>query len=193
MTKPDHSKTINQLIFIALLVVCSAFGLFIILNWKYISNPFLIPNYRGNSIFEYQEDLAKFRYWGFFYPWNVLGFLIYLQTFMVTYFLIKKNLNFSTLQWIIIIFSLIFIYTSPEILDFLSNTIGFNPYNYIDLNLHRTISNVLMILVVILFFVSIWMIFLKSFRHYRKFLAITLFTAIMNIIFIFAFMELFFD
>ncbi len=171
--------------FITLMLVCAAFGLFIILNWKYISDPSLLPHYNGNSIFEYQEDLAKFRHWGFFYPWNVLGFLIYLQSFMIAYLLIKKNLGLSLRNWVVIISSIILIFFLPEILKFLSVQLNFS--------VQRIISNIMMILIIINFFFSIWMIFLKPYRHCTKFLSITFFTAVMNIVFIFSFMELFFD
>ena len=191
--KQDHHKTFNLLMSITLMLVCAAFGVFLILNWKYISNPQLLPNYRGNSIFEYQEDLARFRHWGFFYPWIVLGFLIYFQTFLLAYLLIRKNLNFSLRKWIIILVGTLLIYFFPTILDFLSELFHFNPYDYTSLSFSRLISNGLMLLIVILFFMSVMMLFLKPFRNYTKFLAITFFTSVLNVVFIFAFMELFFD
>lgn len=175
--------------------MCCAFGLFIILNWKHISNPELhFRNAISEAIFAYErDDLAIMRYWGFYYPWSVVGFLIYLQSVLITYLLIKKNLYLSSIKLMAIISSLIFLMFLPTLLEFLSDVFESRILKNLEIDISDFISTGIMICTILLFFCSIIMFFVKRCRKFRKLFALSIFTVIMNVIFIYSFFELFFD
>jgi hypothetical protein len=166
----DISKKINYAIVFLLSVAFLAFGIFLILNRDYISNPYLNPYYReSTSIFNYNEKLARFRNWGFFYPWNIISYLSFFQTILLGFLIIRKELKMRPIEIIFISVSLlsIFLINDLVILSF-----------YI---------------VVCLLFSTIILFFLKKFKKHRFFLFLNLLTILAWIIFLFVEGWLFLD
>lgn len=180
---------------ITLMLVCGAFGLFIILNWKYISDPDVqFRNVISEAIFTSGKgELPLIRDWGFYYPWILVGFLIYFQSFLCIYLLIRKNLSLTLRQLIILISSLIFIMFLPMLLEYLSSFLGCKVLRDLGSRINDINVSGLMILIIILFFTSSILFFSKRYRNHRKFLALTFITVLLNLVFIFTFIELFFD
>ena len=163
-------KKINYILITLQIFTLIAFGIFIISNLEYILNPTLIPNYNENgSIFEYEkEKFAKFKDWGFFYPWYVVLFLTFSQTIILGILLIKKNkINMSELILTSILVLLLF---------FLNDVIQFSFY-----------------IAIILFLLIIISSFLKKMKLKRSFLLLNMVTLIFWVVFLFTYMKLFFD
>lgn len=163
-------KITNIVIIFLQLVAVFAFGVFIISNWSYISNPYQIPTYHGtNSIFEYQHFLAKYKDWGFFYPWIIIIYLTFFQTILLGFLVFKKG---RKLKWIEIIFVSVFLLLIFLIKDLVSVSFYF---------------------VAILILGTIFLFFRKTMKAYRFFLFINVTTIILWNIFLFGYIELFFD
>ncbi|MGB1037879.1 MAG: hypothetical protein ACPGYY_04470, partial [Bacteroidia bacterium] len=103
--KINYSKSINLIIPILQSLTLVGLGIFLIVNWHFISNPQLLPNYfEGQSIFgNGRDNFAKLRNLLFYYPWDLIQYLIYLQSILLIYLLFKKNLIINLRQGLVII------------------------------------------------------------------------------------------
>lgn len=181
--------------FITLLVVCCAFVLFLILNWKYISNSDLhFKNVISEAIFvNGRGNLAIIQDWGFYYPWATVCFLIYLQSVMTTYLLVKKNLKMSLQQWASLIGALIAFMFLPIFLEYLETLFSFRAFGDLEYYIDDFVTGGIIIFTVLLFFTSSIPFLVKRFRIYKKFFALSFFTVLLNLVFIYSFIEFFFD
>lgn len=175
--------------FITLILVCAAFGLFIILNWKYISDPDIqFRNVISEAIFANGRDAeARMKQWGFYHPWGVVCFLVYLQGVMAIHLLIKKHLALSRLQWLFLIGTLAFYMFIPRLWEY------FDIMEDSDFFVPDIVTGGTVIFTLFLFFASLILFFQRKFSSYRKFFAISFFTVMLNLVFIYSFFELFFD
>lgn len=195
MNKPSHSKAINKLMFILLLLVFGAFGLFLILNWKYISDSDLhFRNVISEAIFANgRDDLAIMEEWGFYYPWAVVCFLVYLQSVMMTYLLVKKNLDLSRRQWVVLVGLLIIFIFLPILLEYFETSFHSRILENLEDYVDDFVTVGILIFTFLLLFASSILFFVKRFRNYKKFFVISFFTVFLNLVFIYSFIELFFD
>lgn len=181
--------------FITLMFVCAAFGLFIILNWKYISNPDLqFRNVISEAIFTSGKgELAIIPDWGFYYPWAVVCFLIYLQSVSTIYLLTKKNLELSRKHWALFIAILIFFMFLPILIEYFESLFNSKALGDLEYYVDDFVTVGLIIFTIFLFFTSLILFFVRRFKNYKTFFAISFFTVLLNLFFLYSFIELFFD
>ncbi len=177
------------------MLVCGAFVLFLILNWKYISDADLhFRNVISEAIFANGRDAeAIIQDWGFYYPWAVVCFLVYLQSVMITYLLVRKNLELSSWQWVFLIGFLIVFMFLPTLVEYFETSISSRALGDIEYYVDDFVTMGIIIFTVLLFFTSLALFFAKRFKNYTRFFTISFFTALLNLVFIYSFIELFFD
>lgn len=175
--------------------VCATFVLFIILNWKYISNPGLhFRNVISEAIFTSGKgELAIIRDWGFYYPWAVVCFLIYLQSVLTIYLLTKKNLELSRKHWALLIGILTVFMFLPILIKYFESLSNSKALGDLEYFIDDFVTAGSIIFTVLLFFTSLILFFVRRFKNYKKFFAISFFTVLLNLVFIYSFIELFFD
>ena len=176
-------------------MICAAFSVFLIVNWNYISNPELVPGYvETQAIFSYGRDnLAKYRHWGFHYPMAVIPYLIYIESVLLVHLIFKKNLILSKVKWIITLTFLLIMIFSEFIFDNLYKLIDRNEFWNIEYQFDNIIGTGFYVAVLFLLIASSILMFITKFKKYRKFLILSLSTILLLVIFVFAYLEFFFD
>lgn len=169
-------KIINCIIVFILILIFIAFAIFIIANWTYISEPFEF------SI----EHLAKYKNWGFFYPWKTICYLSFFQIIIMTLLRIYKGLEISRSVLVSILLILISLYFSNAILNFLNISVIYSFDNELLVPASFFFS-------FYLFFFSVFLFFLKSYKKHRFFLILNIITAFTYVLFFYVYMMLFFD
>lgn len=191
----EYFKLINYAILATLILICTAFSIFLIINWNYISNPELVPGYvEPQATFSYGRDnLAKYRHWGFHYPMTVIPYLIYIESILLIHLIFKKNLLLTKLQWFAIFVFLLFMIFSDYIFDNLSELFNLNNFRQIGYSFDNILEASFFIAFLFLLITSIILMFIAKFKSYRKFLSLNIATILVFVIFVFAYFEFFFD
>lgn len=191
----EYNKLINYLILSIIVLICSALGVFLIINFNNIANPELVPGYvEGQATFAYGRDsYARFRNWGFYYPMSVIPYLIFFESILLALLIINKKLKFKKTQWILILMIFLFLAFSNHIIDFLIQLLNIeNPWR-IEYHIGNLFEIVFYLGFLFLLVVPPILFFLKKFKNYRKFLILIFTTVLTMIVFIIAHLEFFFD
>jgi hypothetical protein len=193
MTK--FCKLINYVILATLFLICIAFGFFLKTNWNFILNPELVPGYvEGQSTFQYaREDLAYYRNWCYHYPMTIIPYLIYIESILLAHLIFKKNLLLTKLQLFTIVLFLLFIIFSDYIFDNLLELFNSNNLRQIGYRFNDFLDASFYIAFLFLLIGSPILMFFAKFKSYRTLLILNISTILMYLIFIYAYMELFFD
>ncbi|RFN59575.1 hypothetical protein [Marixanthomonas ophiurae] len=188
-------KLIINTLFLLLILICTAFTIFLIVNWNFISNPALVPGYvESQATFAYgRDDLAKFRNWAFNYPMAILPYLIYIQSILLVHLIIKKNLLLNKLQWVALFVFLLFMIFSDYIFDNLSEIFNSNYYRQTGYDINDILGVLFNIAFLFVLISSLILIFIPRFKNYRKLFTLNIITIVVFVIFIFSFIEFFFD
>jgi hypothetical protein len=174
-------KSINTIISVALILCYFAVLLFIIANWKYISDPSQISDFPKSSLFAYKDHLVKFQDWGYSYPWKIICYLSLFQIIILMILITNKKINLN--KWGLI--SQLTILT----LLFFSSSFSETLYTFEgDFLLPASLC-----FSVYLSFSSIILLFMKQFKKHRKFFVLNLITSISCVLFLYGYILLFFD
>jgi hypothetical protein len=174
-------KSINTIISFALILCYFAVLLFIIANWKYISDPSQISDFPKSSLFAYKDHLVKFQDWGYSYPWKIIYYLSLFQTLILLILITYKKINLN--KWGLISFLTILI------LLFFFSSISETLYTFED----DFLLPASLCFSVFLSFFSIILLYMKCFEKHRKLFVLNLITSISSILFLYGYMLLFFD
>jgi hypothetical protein len=191
----EYSKFINNTIIGIILLLCTAFSVFLIINWNYITNPELVPGYiETQATFSYGRDnLAKYRHWGFHYPMAIIPYLIYIESVLLLHLIFKKNLWLSKVQWIMTLTFLLIMIFSDYLFDNIYKVIDRNEFWKIQYYFDSVLGTASFVTILFLLIASIILIFIPKFKKNRKLLILCLSTILLFVIFIFAHFEFFFD
>lgn len=183
----DKTTSIICRVIFAILIWCGvSFAVFLVTNWDYIFNPHQIPYYtESRSIFGHgHDDLAKYRVVCFEIPFIITSYLIVIETILVLNLRFKTTLTMTKLHYsVIVIFFLIMIFPnvfSEELEEKIQKIKDLLPF-----------FNLIFCLYIIL--VSVVLLFIKRYKSYRAFLFLNIITVLIYLIFVFAYLEFFFD
>jgi len=178
-------KSINNIVSIVLFFIYFAVTIFIFANWNYISNSSEISNFPKSSVFEYRQHLAKFKDWGFFYPWKIICYLGLFQIIILTIIRIYKKIYLSKLGLASIITILLLMFFSSSISEIILNN---NFYFESDFLFPATLCFSVYLLII-----SVFLLFMKNYIEHKKLLILNIITSISCLIFLYGYMQLFFD
>ena len=192
---PKMYKLIYKLISVVQILASITLLIFLIINWKYIANPHLLERYYdAQAVFSYGRDgIAKYRHILFYYPFAIFPYLIYLQSVLLTFLLIKKHLVASKQTWILIFGVMIFIIFSDAIFNNLAILLKSNYHRKAGNGLNDMLGTLVFFAFFLLPIISTVLLVKRKLIKYRKVFYLNISTISIYILYIISFIDLFFD